>query len=78
MWEEIGAMALNYGLIPALFVTLLIYVLKDTKERETKYQDMLDKMHDALKIVDEIEKNIKGIGDTLLQLTKDVAKITPQ
>ena len=37
MWEEIFNLALNNGLWAVLFLMLLVYVLKDSKSRESKY-----------------------------------------
>ncbi len=61
MWEEIVSVAVNYGLMSALFVGLLIWVLRDSKAREAKYQAMVNKLHDALSVVHDIQKETKEI-----------------
>lgn len=61
MWEEIISVAINYGLMSALFVGLLVWVLRDSKARETKYQAMVNKLHDALAVVHDIQKETKAI-----------------
>jgi hypothetical protein len=73
MGESILKMAINYGLMSALFVALLVWVLRDTRSREQRYQEMLDKLHDALSVVHEIQKTTKQISNTLVILTKDVS-----
>lgn len=62
MWEEILALAVNSGLLPALFVALLIYVLRDTAKREKKYQEMeeenraiIAKLTEGLRVVSELK-----------------------
>lgn len=62
MWEEIFAQALGNGLLAALFVALLIYVLRDTAKREKKYQQMeeenriiIARLTDGLKVVSELK-----------------------
>jgi len=61
--EEIISLALNYGLIPAMFVGLMIYVLKDSKKRETKYQETNEKLASALEIVKKIHEDIKDMKE---------------
>ena len=62
MWEEIFTQALGNGLLAALFVALLIYVLRDTAKREKKYQQMeeenrtiIARLTDGFKIVTELK-----------------------
>ena len=62
MWEEIFTQALGNGLLAALFVALLIYVLRDTAKREKKYQQMeqenraiITRMTDGFKVVTELK-----------------------
>ena len=65
MWEEILKIAINYGLMSALFVGLLYWVLRDAREREKKYQGMVEKLHDALAVVHDIQKTTKEIHKIL-------------
>jgi|GEM_PF-1501925 len=65
MWENVFNMALHDGLWAALFVALMIYVLRDTAKREKKYQlvneenqKIIMKLADDLRIVKEIKKDI--------------------
>lgn len=62
MWEEIFNQALGNGLLAALFVALLIYVLRDTAKREAKYQEMeeenrtiIARLTEGLKVVAELK-----------------------
>jgi Flp pilus assembly protein TadB len=75
MWEDILKMAVNYGLMSALFVALLVWVLHDARQRERRYQAMLEKLHNALSVVNEIQKTTKEISNTLADITKDIAKL---
>ena len=61
MIEKILSLAIETGLIAALFTGLLIYVLKDTARREKKYQDTIDELHESLKVVYEIRKDVADI-----------------
>jgi len=68
MWEEIMTLAINHGLMATLFVGLMIYVLKDGRKREKKYQETIDTLAESLKIVHEI-------GEATKELKKDVTEI---
>ncbi|MDR1917546.1 MAG: UviB-like protein [Christensenellaceae bacterium] len=75
MWEEVLKIAINYGLMSALFVALLVWVLHDARQRERRYQSMLEKLHNALSVVNEIQQTTKEISKTLADITKDIAKL---
>lgn len=53
--------AIGQGLGYALFVFLLIYVLKTTGEREQRYQDLLDTLADKFNVVEDIKEDVKEI-----------------
>lgn len=59
--NELLSAALQQGLGYALFVFLLLYVLKTTGDRETKYQNLLDKMADKFNVVEDIKEDVKEI-----------------
>ncbi|MDD4315931.1 MAG: BhlA/UviB family holin-like peptide [Clostridia bacterium] len=61
MWENIFEMATNSGIWAVLFVSLFFIQLKDSKNREEKYQQTVDSLADKLKIVLEIKDTIDGI-----------------
>ncbi|MCL2587466.1 MAG: BhlA/UviB family holin-like peptide [Firmicutes bacterium] len=61
--EEIISLALNYGLIPTMFVGLMVFVLKDSKRREMKYQQTNEKLASALEIVKQIHEDIKDMRE---------------
>lgn len=45
----------------ALFVWLLWDTRKDSKQREERYQETIDKLADKIAIVEDIEKDVKEI-----------------
>jgi len=75
MWEEILNQAINVGFFAVLFVGLMVYILRDTAKRESKYVEMINKLHDSLSVVGDIQKQTKAISDSLLTLNKDVTQI---
>ncbi len=66
MWDEILKVALANGIFAALFVALLVYVLKDTSAREKKYQDTIDKLSKHLEVVEEVKEDVEDVK-TMLQ-----------
>ncbi|SHJ25539.1 BhlA holin family protein [Clostridium cavendishii DSM 21758] len=59
--DELLREAVNQGLGYGLFVFLLLYVLKTTGERETRYQNMLDKLTEKFNIIEDVEEDVKEI-----------------
>ncbi|MGN1227694.1 MAG: BhlA/UviB family holin-like peptide, partial [Christensenellales bacterium] len=52
MWEELIKMAVSNGIWAVLFLALLVYQLKDSAIRETKYQQTISSLTDKLDIVE--------------------------
>lgn len=67
MWEEILNLAIGNGLWAVLFVVLLCYVLKDSKAREKKYQDIIDGLSDSLNVVKEVQEDVRDIKNQIDQ-----------
>ena len=71
MWEEIFNLALNNGLWAVLFLMLLVYVLKDSKSREAKYQETIETLAESLEIIHEVREDVQEIK---AKLTKPITK----
>ncbi len=65
MWQDIFNLALNNGLWAVLFCVLLIYVLRDSRTREKKYQMTISSLGDSLKVVESIKADVEDIKDTI-------------
>lgn len=74
MWEEIFNLALNNGLWAVLFLMLLVYVLKDSKSREAKYQETIETLAESLEIIQEVRKDVQEIKSTLTKKTSPKEK----
>ncbi|OSA95603.1 UNVERIFIED_ORG: UviB-like protein [Clostridium botulinum] len=59
--DELMRMALSQGLGYALFVFLLLYVLKTTGERENRYQNLLDTLAEKFNVVEDIKEDVREI-----------------
>jgi hypothetical protein len=74
MENEIFKMAVQQGIWAVLFIFILIYVLKEQKERDEKsgereanYQSIIAKLTDRLKVVDDIGEDIKEIKNKIFK-----------
>lgn len=65
MEQEILKMAIGQGLGYALFVWLLVYVLRTTDAREKKYQEVIDKLTEKLGVVDVVKKDVEEIKEKI-------------
>ncbi|MBQ2864562.1 MAG: hypothetical protein IJE91_03750 [Clostridia bacterium] len=74
MWEEILNLAMNNGLWAVLFMGLLIYQLKDSRTRESKYQDTITELNKTLNKVNKIDENVATLADNMVQVKEDVSR----
>lgn len=70
MWEEVFNLAISNGIWAVLFVALLIYELKDSRKREVKYQQTIERLNTNLGIVKEINEEVKVVKDLLQETPK--------
>ena len=65
MWEKIFNLAISNGIWAVLFVILLFYQLKDSKEREGKYQQTIESLGKSLEIINEVKEDVEIIKDEI-------------
>ena len=68
MWEQIVNLAISNGLFAVLFLGLLVYQLKDSRAREQKYQNTIEKLGDSLEIVRQVKEDVEDIKDKLSEI----------
>lgn len=66
MWNDIINIAISNGIFAALFVSLLVYALKDSNAREKKYQKTIDNLANKLGVVEEIKQDVKDVKNLIL------------
>lgn len=64
--EWITGVAEQYG----LFVALVVYVIYDSKQRETRYINTIDGLSQSLGIVGEIQKDVDEIKEGIKTITR--------
>ncbi|MBQ7884852.1 MAG: bacteriocin [Clostridia bacterium] len=65
MWSDVFNVAISNGIFAVMFVALLVYVLKDSRKREGKYQNIIDVLSSKLNTVDEIKQDVTEIKQCL-------------
>ena len=65
MWEQIVNLAISNGLFAVLFLGLLVYQLKDSRNREKRYQDTIVRLGNALEIVQSVKHDVEDIKEIL-------------
>ena len=53
--------AASYGIWTAMFLGLLVYLLTDSRKREIKYQQTVEKLADRLAVVEDIREELKEL-----------------
>ncbi len=75
MWDKIVDLAITNGLWAVMFLGLLIYLLKDSRVRESKYQSTISSLNKSLGVVEKVEENVVEIKQDVLEIRQDVTKI---
>lgn len=70
MWEKIFNLALSNGIWAVLFLILLFFQLKDSKEREHKYQKTIESLGKSLEIINDVKQDVEIIKE-------EIGKIKP-
>lgn len=77
MEEILVKSGVQYGIFAALFIWLLIYVLKENSKREEAYrttiadnQEIIKGLTDKLDIVDDIKEDVSVIKEEIKDLRK--------
>ena len=68
MWEKIFNLAISNGIWAVLFLVLLFFQLKDSKEREIKYQKTIENLGKSLDIINEVKEDVA-------EIKQDIGKI---
>lgn len=68
MWEKIFNLAISNGIWAVLFLVLLFFQLKDSKEREVKYQKTIENLGRSLDIINEVKEDVTEIKDEISKM----------
>lgn len=74
MWEGVFETVATSGVFAVLFVSLLCYLLQDSRKREAKYNKIIETLTDRLEVVEDIRKKLDEITEKPSRKTKKVDK----
>lgn len=66
MWNEAMQVVISNGVFAILFVGLLVYQIKDSKAREVKYQNTIDKLASHLEVIKDIQEDLVEIKKAVI------------
>ena len=61
IWNIILSLVSESGVWAMLFLALLIILIKSNNERERKYQNIIEKLGNSLKKVEEIKEDVEDL-----------------
>ncbi len=67
MESEIIKYVITQGIFCVLFVWLLMDTRKDSKEREAKYQETIDKLASSIGTIEDIKEDVEDIKEIILK-----------
>ena len=79
MWNEILELAIKNGLWAVLFLGLFIFVIKDSSNREKKYQQTIKDLTSHLGVVKAIKEDVDDIKNMVFKnknLSKNIKRTT--
>ncbi|MGL4875191.1 MAG: BhlA/UviB family holin-like peptide [Clostridium sp.] len=68
MEQELLTQIISQGAFASLFIWLFIDTRKDSKSREDKYLNTIDKLADKINIVEEIKEDMKEIKEDVEEI----------
>lgn len=73
--EQIVSLVVANGLFAVLFCGLLVYELRDSRNRERKYTQTIRALTDRLDAVKTVKTDVNRLADDLSELRSDVGEI---
>jgi len=76
MWEEIIRLAVQSGIFAVLFCSLLVYVLKDSRRREQKYQQIIQSLSTSLTALTKVQAELESVEYAVDELAREVRTLS--
>ena len=65
IWNDVISIVVSNGVFAILFVWLFLYMLKDSKTREEKYQQTIETLTTHLQTLEDVKEDLTEIKDML-------------
>jgi len=67
MWQEIMSVVISNGIFAILFVLLFFYQIKDSKQREEKYQQTIAELTKHIGTINEIKEVVEELKSVMVR-----------
>ena len=67
VWQEIMSVVISNGVFAVLFVLLFCYQLKDSKQREQKYQTTIEQLSKHIGTIEEIKEDVQQLKEAMIK-----------
>ncbi len=65
MWSDVWETAMQNGLWAMMFIALFYVQLKDSKIRETKYQQTIESLAKKIDVINDINEKVDDIREAI-------------
>ena len=67
LWQEIMSVVISNGIFAILFVLLFFYQIKDSKQREDKYQQTISELTKHIGTINEIKEDVEELKSVMVK-----------
>ena len=67
IWQEIISVVISNGIFATLFVLLFFYQLKDSRQREAKYQKTISELTKHIGTIQEIKEDVEELKNVMIR-----------
>ena len=67
LWQEIMSVVISNGVFAILFVLLFFYQIKDSKQREEKYQQTITELTKHIGTINEIKEDVEELKSVMVR-----------
>ena len=72
MWQEIMSVVISNGIFAILFVLLFFYQIKDSKQREEKYQQTIAELTKHIGTINEIKEDVEELKSVMVRKRRKI------
>lgn len=67
IWQEIISVVISNGVFAVLFVLLFCHQIKDSKQREEKYQTTIEQLSKHIGTIEEVKEDVQQLKEAMIR-----------
>ena len=67
IWQDVISVVISNGIFATLFVLLFFYQLKDSRQRENKYQKTISELTRHIGTIQEIKEDVEELKSVMIR-----------